>query len=265
MKHIIEEQAKAFKTREPHVLITIISKEGSAPRNVGSKMIVYEDGSFFGSIGGGATERQAIADAIQCMKEWTNNAMKTYDSPLEQYGIKGHGTVTIFMERIDILADLVVCGVGHVGGTVIKYARNLPFFITAMDIREVCAEFSDDVNMFYKVEDYAKDIGYIEIKKGAFFLVTTFSYEHDIDVIIQIMNKFPSYVGVLGSAGKRQMLISQLKQRGITCEQLKALYIPVGLDLGGEMPEEIALSILSEIQTVRYGRSGISLREQHLA
>lgn len=262
-RQMLQEQLSAQEQGKSYVLVTILEAEGSSPRSSG-KMLVYEDGSIRGTVGGGSVERMAVCDALVCLKKG-ENLIRTYDmeSPASETGMICGGRVTLWLEVHRAKPLLVICGAGHVGGAVLPLARNLGFETLLLDER--APELIQDkillADRFEPVQDYEKDLEQMELPLGAFYVVVTFGHRGDAEALKAVLRKQGAYVGMIGSRKKVQAVYRRLREEGVSEEELQAVYSPIGLDLGGETPEEIAVSILSEILTVKYGRTGKHMRD----
>ena len=259
---ILEAQLKARQEKKKYALVTLVKTEGATPRGVGSKMIVFADGSFEGSIGGGVLEKQVIHDAIQCAKDG-GKALNVYENRAEEAGSPCGGLITVFIESEQGPPELVVCGAGHVGGCLINLASTLGYRITAVDTRntEMTAENTKNADSFILVEDFYQGIKSLDMEPGAFYLVSTYGHASDGEALAAVLEKDAAYIGMMGSPIKIKTLFSNLREKGYTEAQLALVNAPVGLRIGGETPPEIALSIMAEIQMTRYGGTGRRMKE----
>jgi xanthine dehydrogenase accessory factor len=261
MMNILEAQLKARQEKKAYALVTLVKTEGATPRGVGSKMIVFADASSVGSIGGGVLEKQVISDAVQLIGEH-KKALNVYENRAEEDGSPCGGLITVFIEVEEGAPELVVCGAGHVGGCLINLAATLGYRITAVDRRdrETIAENIKHADSFIRVEDFYHGVKALDIRHGAFYLVSTYSHATDGEALAAALEKDAAYIGMMGSSVKIKSLFAKLREKGYSEERLASVNTPVGLDIGGEMPPEIALSIMAEIQMIRYHRTGRSLR-----
>ncbi|MEL7602780.1 MAG: XdhC/CoxI family protein [Bacillota bacterium] len=263
-KSMLLEQLRAQENGRAYALVTLIKAEGSTPRSSG-KMLVYTDGSISGTIGGGQAERRAIRDAVACIAK-RQNAFLEYDITEENkaHGMLCGGNVSVYIEVCAQKPRLILCGAGHVGGALIPVAKTAGFEVTLLDSRpkEVIQEKIDNADRFIPVEEFGKGIEQLELEPGAFFVIATFGHMHDGEALYAALQKQAAYIGMIGSRSKVGKLFDTLMERGVTAEQLAAVYSPVGLDIGGETPEEVAISIMAEILMVKYGASGRHMREK---
>lgn len=255
---IVKEQMRAYEEGKSCAVVTIVESDGSTPRSNG-KMIVYTDGSTKGTIGGGAVELLAIRDAGECLRRG-ENLSKTYDlnSPSSETGMTCGGCMTVLIEVFAARPLLVVCGAGHVGGAVLHLASFVGFDTLLIDDREEGA-IADKIALadkFTQVKRFEEEIAAMEIVPGAYYLIATHGHSFDGEALAGILAKDAKYIGMIGSSKKIEALFGKMREKGFAREQLERVYTPVGLDLGGETPEEIAIAIIAEILTVKYGHSG---------
>lgn len=258
---IFDAQLKARQGKKPHALVTIVKTSGVTPRGAGSKMIVYADASFEGTIGGGVLEKQAVADAVNCIAIG-EKTLKEYENRAGEAGSPCGGVITVFIEPVEGAPELVVAGAGHVGGRLIALAAALGYRVTAIDTRDtaITAENVKQADRFVRVDDFYEGIRALGVGKGAYYLVSTYSHETDAFALAAALEKDSSYIGMMGSSVKIASLFAKLREKGYSDGQLAAVHAPVGLNIGGETPEEIALSIMAEIQMTRYGGTGLPLK-----
>lgn len=260
----IQEQLKAHDARRSHAVVTIIEADGSTPRSSG-KMLVYEDGSSVGTVGGGAVELLAKRDAQECIRKRTN-AVKHYnlESEASNTGMTCGGNMSVLIESYSAKPLLVMCGAGHVGGSLIKVARLTGFEVLLIDSRptELIQDKIDLADHFLPVKHFGQGILEADIAPGAYYVIATFGHSFDGEALEAALQKQGAYVGMIGSRVKVAALFKGLREKGVSDEQLRQVYTPIGLDIGGETPEEISISIMSEILAVKNGRSGRHLSEQ---
>ncbi|MEZ3435091.1 MAG: XdhC/CoxI family protein [Lachnospiraceae bacterium] len=255
---IVKEQMRAYEEGKSCAVVTIVEADGSTPRSKG-KMIVYTDGSTKGTIGGGAVELLAIRDARECIRKGENLA-KTYDlnSPSSETGMTCGGCMTVLIEAFAARPLLVVCGAGHVGGAVLHLASFVGFDTLLIDDREEAA-IADKIALadrFVRVKGFEEEVAAMDIRPDAYYLIATHGHSFDGEALAAILTKEAKYIGMIGSSKKIEALFGRLKEKGFTQEQLDKVYTPVGLDLGGETPEEIAVAVIAEVMAVKYGHTG---------
>ncbi|MDY3975379.1 MAG: XdhC family protein, partial [Eubacteriales bacterium] len=113
---------------------------------------------------------------------------------------------------------------------------------------------------FVRVKDFEAEIKAMDIPDGAYYVIATHGHAHDGAALAGTLSKNAAYIGMIGSSKKIAALFAKLTAQGTSEEQLSTVYAPIGLDIGGETPEEIAVSIMAQIQQVRYGAPGGHLK-----
>ena len=168
----------------------------------------------------------------------------------------------MFIEPSPAGPRLVVVGGGHVGGAVLRLGRFLGYETWLIDDRdrELLADKLPLAGRFFPVTDYEADLRALDVPADSFVVLCTYSHATDAAALAAMLDKDPAYLGMLGSRKKIGRIFAQLEERGVSRARLDRVRTPIGLDLGGETPEEVALAALAEIQAVRYGRPGGAIR-----
>lgn len=263
MLNILEEQLKAERENRHYALVTLVKTTGTTPRSAGSKMLVFPDGSCRGTIGGGVLEKQVTADAVSVI-ESGQSVLKEYENRPAEAGAPCGGIITAFIEAGSRAPRLVVCGAGHVGGIIIRMAGELGYHVTAIDTRdtELTKEYVKTADRFILADSFREGMEAAGGGADTFYMVSTYGHKEDCEALEAVLLKDSAYIGMMGSSAKINAIFQKLRERGITEEQLSRVYAPVGLDIGGDTPPEIALSVLAQMQLVRYAGSGRALKER---
>lgn len=258
MLAIYREIAKTIEEGKAAAVCTIIETSGSVPRHEGSKMLVFPDGSFIGTVGGGEVESRVIEEAIQSIKDGKirNLRYNMVDPKQGDPGVCG-GTLEVYVEPILPKPTLVVIGGGHVGKAVVHLAKWLGFTVAVSDDRpEFCTpEANPGADLFFPVK-MAELPQHLNITPYTYLVLTTRGSNIDIEGLEPLLHTEAAYIGVIGS--KRRWLVTRkaLLERGVSEELLNRVHSPMGLELKAETPEEIAVSIMAEIIMLRNGGSG---------
>ena len=257
---IAREQLRAFEAGKPFATVTIVDTRGTTSRSY-SKMLVFADGTTLGTVGGSHKERAAAADAVECIRTG-KPALRTYADAPDPEGKACGGEFTMFIEPSPRRPRLVVAGGGHVGGAVLRLGRFLGYETWLIDDRdrELLADKLPLAGRFIPVTDYEADLRALDVPADSFVVLCTYSHATDAAALAAMLDKDPAYLGMLGSRKKIGQIFAQLEDRGVSRARLDRVRTPIGLDLGGETPEEVALAALAEIQAVRYGRPGGAIR-----
>lgn len=259
--NILDAQLKARQVKKSYALVTLVKVEGTTPRSVGSKMIVFADGTFDGTIGGGVLEKRIITDAVQCLAN-KESTLRKYENRAEDGSSPCVGVITAFIDLVQGAPELVVCGAGHVGSCVIRLASQLGYRITVIDTRDL-ETLSESVRLadsFVHCHDFSEGVKSLETGPQAYYLVSTYGHTQDGEALAAALEKNAAYIGMIGSPLKIKTLFNKLREKGFNEAQLASVNAPVGLDIGGESPEEVAIAIVSELQMIRYGKTGCQLK-----
>ena len=235
-------------------LVTIVSASGSTPREEGTKMLVRPDGSILGTIGGGSLEAQVIEEAVKVTKQGKPKRlhMSLSAKEAEEAGMICGGELEVFIEPILTPPRLYLFGGGHVSLPLAKMGKLIGFEIAVIDDR---AEFAN-ADRFPGAEilfadDFTKAFPRLKIDKSSYLVIITRGHQHDELVLEWAVTTPAKYIGMIGSQTKVKAIFSHLLKKGISQEELDRVHTPIGLEIGAQTPEEIAVSILAEIIKVR--------------
>ncbi len=244
----------ALEERRPFAVVTIVGASGTTSRTSG-KMLVYEDGSSLGTVGGGSVEFDAVADALACIRAG-KSAMKVYGGSCSPH--PSDGEITVWIEVSPAVPLLVVVGGGHVGRSLLRQAGFLGYDTWLIDDRapEQIAESVALCRRFFRVPDFRDGVLAVDIPPSAAVVLCSYSHATDRDALSAMLTKDTAYLGMLASQKKIRRVFSSLREEGFTDERLASVHAPVGLDIGAETPEEIALAVMAEILADRNHRGG---------
>ena len=262
MSTIYEAVLEATRRGDSVALATIVKATGSTPREAGTKMLIYPDGSIVDTIGGGSLEANVIAEAQEALAEGKPRLVRyeLRDSEVGDPGICG-GEAEIFVDVINPHPTVLIVGAGHVGRSITVMSSFLGFRTVILDDR---AEFANAERLPQADEiivgDVAAELARFNINPQTHIVIVTRGHEHDRDALRQVVSSPAAYIGMIGSQRKVKTVFDELHKDGITEEALAAVHAPIGLDIHAETPEEIALSIMAEIVMVRRGGQGGLMR-----
>lgn len=246
----------------PCALVTITESDGSTPRRVGSKMAVSLDGKTEGSVGGGAVELTCMALAQEAIRKETCITRRfvskdqghewellDLDTSLGQCG----GSLTVLIEPLVPEPELVIFGGGHIGLHLGKLCEVLDMPYRVYDERK---DFADPGRFpgakGIVCAPFAEIAGHMGLSGRSYCVIMTYGHEHDEDVLETLLqNSDIPYIGMIGSPNKAGVLIRNIRQRGGVIDG--RLYCPIGLRIGRNLPQEIALSVMAEILLVMRG------------
>ena len=259
---IYQALAEVEKNNESAALCTVVKSVGSTPRHVGSKMLVYPDGKFIGTVGGGDLEHRVLDEAWIAMGDGESRLL-TYtmaDPSRGDPGVCG-GTVEVFVEPILPPAMVVVIGAGHVGKAVVHLAKWLGFRVAVSDDRpEFCTpEAVPGADAYYPVE-MGKLTEQLKINKQTYIVITSRGASVDVQGLPGLLEADPAYIGVIGSKRRWLTTVKGLRQTGVPEERIARVHSPMGLELNAETPEEIAVSIMAEVLMLKDKGTGKPMR-----
>jgi xanthine dehydrogenase accessory factor len=249
---LFEEMVRLARGSAPCALVIVTESKGSAPRKPGAKMIVKGDGSTLGTIGGGKVEMEVIDAALAAIARGTPDTISL--TLTEAYGHVCGGSLTIYIEPLGLAPRLVIVGAGHVGRALATVACFAGFRVSVSDER---AEFAtkeqvpDAHEIFHG--NAQKALSALPVNAGTYIVIASHSHEIDFAAVRAALETPARYVGLIGSKRKREVLFGNLRNEGFSEEDLARLYTPVGLPIGGDSPEEIAVSIVAQLIQKRTG------------
>ena len=254
MDDIYQEIVRIKAEGEEAALVTVVSATGSTPREEGAKMLVKLDGSIMGTIGGGSLEAQVIEEAVKVIKHGKPKRLhrSLTASEAEEEGMVCGGDLEVFIEPILTPPALYIFGGGHISLPLAKMGKLCGFNIAVIDDRAdfASAERFPEANVIL-AEDFTRSFPKVKIDKSSYIVIVTRGHQHDEVVLEWAVGTPAKYVGMIGSKTKNATIFSHLRDRGITREQLDRVHAPIGLEIGAQTPEEIAVSILAELIKVR--------------
>jgi xanthine dehydrogenase accessory factor len=221
-------------------------------------MLVYEDGDFIGTVGGGELENRVFQEAMEALIDGQPRLLEyTMADPARgDPGVCG-GTVEVFVEPILPAPTLAVIGGGHVGKAVAHLAKWLNFRVAVTDDRPefLTPEANPDADVFYecKLEDLPQQL---KINNRTYLVLTTRGVVVDAPGLPPLLESDAAYIGVIGSKRRWKTTVDKLKEMGISEAKIARVHSPIGLELQAETPEEIAVSIMAEILMLRGGGTG---------
>jgi xanthine dehydrogenase accessory factor len=237
-------------------LATIINVRGSIPSFESAKMLVRDDGSILGTIGGGCVEAevwQAARDIMQSEKPQTLT-FNLNNNPKYDTGLVCGGTLDIFIEPVLPVSTLYIFGAGHVAWSLYKVARIAGFEVVVTDDRESYANrerFPEARDVY--ADEYERVTAQLAPNESSYIVIVTRGHRDDMRVLRWAADTPARYIGMIGSQRKVITTCKELEKEGIAAEKLARVYAPVGIEIGAITPEEIAVSIVAEMIALRRG------------
>jgi len=238
---------------KPFALATIVRTAGSSPRDVGARMLVFPDGGISGTIGGGNFEKMVIKDCLGMFERRQSHLLKRYkfseDGP-DSTGMSCGGEAEVFMELRGKPDRLFIFGGGHVGEALSRIAEEMDFKITVIDDRlDILERYPKSMETILTDADY-KD-SFPAFDECSYVAIVTNSHKNDLSVLERALRQRCAYIGMIGSKTKVAKIRAALKDRGLDQDQLNSVHAPIGIEIGAEGPNEIAVSIMAELVAVR--------------
>lgn len=241
----------------PVALVTIVRAQGSTPQRVGARMLVYEDGTLAGTIGGGCYEQDAAGKARLALTTGRPTLIHydLNDDFAEEQGLVCGGQMDVFIDPLLPVARVCVVGAGHVGYHVARLASLVGFRVTVVDDRTAFADptrFPDAEGV--EVAEIPDWISRSDLSPRDCLVVVTRGHREDLSALRAAVKTLAGYVGLIGSRAKIARLYGLLEAEGLSRDVLDAVHAPIGFDIGAVTPEEIAVSIVAELVAFRRGK-----------
>lgn len=237
--------ADILSNDETIAIATIIKTEGSAPRSVGTKVIIRGDGEIDGTIGGDELEKTVIRDGLQAIHKRESTVCE-YDLLLKEEGGIGMpcgGKVSVFIDVLNPKSVLMVVGSGHIAAPLIKLGKMCDFRVIAIDPYARLEELGDaDIVITAPIE---KALSKVKITSETYIAIIG-RYDQDIFALKSVVSSKARYIGMIGSKRRVSLCLNKLKQENIHLNT-DNLHSPIGIAIGAETPEEIAISVMAEI------------------
>lgn len=234
----------------PFVCATVVSTKGHTPRKAGAKMLVVADGRLIGTVGGGAVE-SAVIERARSLFTRPEVVLLAWDlSSAEAGAMVCGGHMEFLLEPFLVRPKAFVFGAGHVGLALVRLLSTLRFDVTVIDDREavLTAERFPKATL---VQLAPKQAAFeLPVPAGAFCIIVNRSHTQDLDTLRGLLQRSPDhprYIGLMSSRRKRAELFGTLEREGVSPDILAQVHTPVGLDIGAETPEEIAVAIAAEM------------------
>jgi len=251
---IYEEIVKLRQDGRRGAVATIVNVRGSIPSFETAKMLVRDDGSIAGTIGGGCVEAEVWQAAREVMESEKPRSLtfNLNQDPKYDTGLVCGGTLDIFIEPVLPPALLYIFGAGHVSVNLYKVAKSAGFEVTVIDDRETYASrdrFPEAKEVIAEVFEHA--MAGLSPNQSSYIVIVTRGHRDDMRVLRWAVQTEARYIGMIGSRRKTITIFRELTKEGIPAELFERVHAPVGLDIGAITPEEIAVAITAELIAVR--------------
>ena len=253
---VYDELIRLRKLGQKCAIATIVQVRGSIPSFESAKLLVREDGSMIGTIGGGCVEAEVWNAAREVMETEKSKHMSfnlgqdaAYDN-----GLICGGQLDVFVEPVIPSPSAIIFGAGHISKSLCKVASLAGFATTIVDNRETFANrerFPEADEIF--AEEYEEVFPKLIVHDSTYVIIVTRGHRDDMRVLRWAAATPARYVAMIGSKRKVISVVKELEKEGLTREQLSRIYAPMGLEIGAISPEEIAISVAAEMIAVRRG------------
>lgn len=242
MAHPILSLAEAIAQQESAVLATVIEVQGASPAKVGAQVVLRADGSSAGTVGGGKLEEAILADAKSALAagEAQVKHYELAESGADAIGTLCGGEVRVFIQPYLPRPRLIIVGGGHIGRPLKVMGEAAGFNVLTVDVEPGRADIPS--------------LEAVDLQQESYVVLITTDHISDEAALRYVLTKPVKYVGMIGSRNKCQTILAHLRSDGYGEQDIARVFAPIGLNLGGSSPEEIAVAILAEIVAARHGR-----------
>ena len=251
---VYDELIRLRKLGQKCAIATIVQVRGSIPSFESAKLLVREDGSMIGTIGGGCVEAEVWNAAREVMETEKSKHMSfnlgqdaAYDN-----GLICGGQLDVFVEPVIPSPSAIIFGAGHISKSLCKVASLAGFAATIVDNRETFANrerFPEADEIF--AEEYEEVFPKLIVHDSTYLIIVTRGHRDDMRVLRWAAATPARYVAMIGSKRKVISVVKELEKEGLSRDQLSRIYAPMGLEIGAISPEEIAISVAAEMIAVR--------------
>ena len=251
---IYEEIVQLRQQGRRGAVATIVNVRGSVPSFETAKMLIRDDGSIVGTVGGGCVEAEVWQAAREVMESEKPRTItfNLNQNPKYDTGLVCGGTLDIFIEPVLPPALLYIFGAGHVARSLYQVAKNAGFDVSVIDDRESYANrerFPEAKEVI--AEDFDQAIARINPSETSYIVIVTRGHRDDMRVLRWAVQTQARYVGMIGSKRKTITIFRELVKEGLAENLFERVHAPVGLDIGAITPEEIAVAITAELIAAR--------------
>ena len=258
VRDVVSALLELLTSRQRGALATVVRVSGSTPQRPGARLLLREDGSMLGTVGGGAIE-QAVLEALRAALLRGGSELLIRDLS-HDLGMCCGGRMEIFVEAVLPAPRLWLLGAGHVAKPTASLARSVGFEVHVIDDREELNTDERFPGCQLVLGDPAAVLGKAALGEADWVLIMTHDHQLDEAALAASAGKSAAYVGLVGSKRKVFRLVERVRAKRLGDFPIERVFAPVGLDIGAESPEEIAVSIVAELVALRHGRPAAHLR-----
>lgn len=261
-KNLIKLLSEAIDSGRAAAFVTVISVAGSTPREAGAKMLVYADGSIEGTVGGGAVESLVIKQAVACMDKGEGGKFVFGLKPGGNTGMICMGDMEVFIDVYKNPFKVLILGCGHVGMKIAEACRMAGYPYIAADDRKEFANAERFPEALAVInEPPHKAVAAAGVDADTYAVIVTRGHALDGECLEALLRTKAAYIGMIGSGEKVMAIFKRLEGKKLHPLKDRRVHSPIGLNLGGKAPGEIAVSVLAEIMKVHYKRDAGHMRD----
>jgi xanthine dehydrogenase accessory factor len=251
--NVLSEAARLSAEGRPFALVTVVRTGGSTPRKAGAKMLVRDDGSIAGTVGGGAIELLLIEEARAALAAGEPRLVRKHLT--RELAMCCGGEVEAFIDPLGRRERLVLVGAGHIGRALAPVGASLGFDVWVVDELEEAASPERFPGATRLVHDWSPGAWGLDLGRDTYVIVATRDHAVDQAVLEQLarLDARPTYLGVISSRAKITRFRKRLEAKGVPADWVAQVRGPIGVAIGAETPAEIAVSIAAELVAVRRG------------
>jgi xanthine dehydrogenase accessory factor len=255
---ILQAQLDLLQSRRRGALATVVRVSGSTPQGVGARLLLREDGTSLGTVGGGAIEH-VVMEALRRALERGEAELLTRDLA-HDLGMCCGGRMEIFVEPLVPAPRLWLLGAGHVSRPTAVLARSVGFEVAVVDERDELNTEERFPDCELVLDDPSDVLKRTPLSQDDWVLIVTHDHQLDERALEWAAGTRARYIGLVGSGRKALRLVERVLAKRGGDVPLERVFAPVGLDIGAVSPEEIAVSIVAELVALRHGRPAAHLR-----
>ncbi|HET9111636.1 MAG TPA: XdhC/CoxI family protein [Ktedonobacterales bacterium] len=257
------EIAATLARGEAVALLTVVRVSGATPCPPGTKLLAHEDGALTGGLGATSLDSRAREDALRLLRTGETELVTYHLDPDSGESVGSCGaTIEIFIEPVRPEPRLLIAGSGYVAQALVRLATPLGWRVALVDDR---SEFATAAALPEHTEVAVADIAtWLRERRAdamSAIVIVTRGHRSDEEALRAALESGAGYIGMIGSPSKVRAIFRRLMRSGTPRVDLERVHAPIGLDLGAETPDEIALSIASELLLWRRGGTGQRLRD----
>jgi len=262
---VYNEIQDSLRHGERVVIATVVKTVGSAPCGVGAKLLVHADGHIKGEIAGTQTDEKVAHEALGALNEGRSQIVHVHMDADKDGAVGSCGaTLEIFLEVLRPEPRLIIVGAGYVAQALARLSLYLDYEIIVVDDRRDFVNpqtFGDKVQLAFG--DIPQTLRGLEPDESSRIVIVTRGHTLDKDALQAALESRATYIGMIGSPSKVKNIFKSLQREGVSRERLALVHAPIGLDLGAETPDEIALSIAAEMLMLRKKGTGEPMNTLH--